>query len=111
MSLVDGAFVFTPREQPGEDTSFDRPEPAAAVAPGDDEADEDEEMLDQVTEDDPVDRAMRIDAADKLDMDGLSDLDDDLDDDNDDDEEQIVYPGSGSRSSPQPNPNRCVPSS
>ncbi|GAA5897232.1 hypothetical protein JCM8208_003763 [Rhodotorula glutinis] len=106
MALVDGAYVFTPREQGNEDTSFDRPEPAVAAAP---QEDEDEEMLDQGTEDDPVDRAMRIDAADKLDMDGLSDLDDDLDDDDDDDEEQIVYPGSGSRSSPQPNANFSAP--
>ncbi|GAA5840238.1 hypothetical protein JCM9279_002319 [Rhodotorula babjevae] len=110
MAHVDGAFVFTPREQGNEDTSFDRPEPDAAGAPQQDEADEDEEMLDQGTEDDPVDRAMRIDAADKLDMDGLSDLDDDLDDDDDDDDdEQIVYPGSGSRSSPQPNANLPAP--
>ncbi|GAA5937481.1 hypothetical protein JCM3775_001242 [Rhodotorula graminis] len=111
MSLIDGAYVFTPREHANEDTSFDQPEPAAAARPQEDDADEDEEMLDQGTEDDPVDRAMRIDAADKLDMDGLSDLDDDLDDDDDDDddEEQIVYPGSGSRSSPQPHAKLPAP--
>lgn len=79
------------------------------------EEDEDEEMVDQGTEDDPVDRAMRIDAADKLDMDGLSDLDDDAaaeeedddDDDDDESEEQIVYPPS--RSSSQTPAQLCVP--
>ncbi|BGP48383.1 hypothetical protein JCM10450v2_004256 [Rhodotorula kratochvilovae] len=100
ISLVDGAYVFTPRDQPqpGEDVSFE-------AAPGADTRvrateDEDDEMADQATEDDPVDRAMRIDAADKLDMDGVSDVDDE-DDEDDDDEEQIVYPGSRS-SSAQP---------
>lgn len=101
ISLVDGAFVFTPRDQalPGVDVSFEHPGPAGDAAEARDGDEDDGEMVDQVTEDDPVDRAMRIDAADKIDMDGLSDLEDD-----DDDEEQIVYPGSRSSSQPQVQP-------
>ncbi|GJN90649.1 hypothetical protein Rhopal_003661-T1 [Rhodotorula paludigena] len=101
ISLVDGAFVFIPRDQavPGADISFEHLAPGGDAAEARDGDEDDGEMLDQVTEDDPVDRAMRIDAADKIDMDGLSDLEDD-----DDDEEQIVYPGSRSSSQPQVQP-------
>ncbi|GAA5820042.1 hypothetical protein JCM11251_005460 [Rhodosporidiobolus azoricus] len=61
------------------------------------EEEEDAEMLDQATEDDPVDRAMRVNAADKLDMDGLeSDLEENEEDDSDD--EQILFEGNRSMS-------------
>ncbi|GAA5902361.1 hypothetical protein JCM5296_003121 [Sporobolomyces johnsonii] len=117
IALVDGAFVFTSRDdQPSEDESpealearevalaarrlsnaFDVPPPrvletfTAARAL---DLDDDSEMAYQATEDDPVDRAMRIDAADKVDMEGLED------DEEDDDDEQIVYPGNRSTSQP-----------
>ncbi|GAA6057733.1 hypothetical protein JCM3770_001712 [Rhodotorula araucariae] len=114
VSIVDGAYVFTPRyaAQLDDDVSFEAapgtgaPAPAPASAP----AAEDEDMLDQVTDDDPVDRAMRVAAADKLDMGGVSDIVDDEDED-EDDEEQIVYPGSRSSSAQLPPGGRSRPPS
>lgn len=107
IALVDGAFVFVPKGtefQVAEVDEVDTEEPlkASEIVAEDDEAEdednnneepeEDSEMRDQSTEDDPVDRAMRlVGAADELDME---------DEDEDDEEEQIVF--SGSRQSSQP---------
>ncbi|BGP32178.1 hypothetical protein JCM10296v2_003958 [Rhodotorula toruloides] len=84
IEVIDGAFVFVPRVQ-------------ELVVDAADDVEEDEEMadLEEATEDDPVDRAMRVVAAAE---DGLSDLDDE--DDDDDAEEQVVYPGNRSGSLP-----------
>ncbi|GAA5885875.1 hypothetical protein JCM6882_004187 [Rhodosporidiobolus microsporus] len=120
-SFDHGAYIFHPRgqDEPSQQSSASlearRPVaggPTAMYVDGvaeqeeegvdeEEEDEEDAEMLDQVTEDDPVDRAMRIDAADKLDMDGLeSEFEED--DDEDSDDEQILFEGnrSTSRSSP-----------
>jgi len=105
IALVDGAFVFVPKgtELPvAVEEEIDTEEPLRDVEAVDDdqeeegeddqEPEEDSEMRDQSTEDDPVDRAMRlVGAADELDME---------DEDDDDEEEQIVF--SGSRQSSQP---------
>ncbi|BGO91481.1 hypothetical protein NBRC10512_003142 [Rhodotorula toruloides] len=87
IEIVDGAFVFVPRLQ-------------ELVVDAADDVEEDEEMADaeEATEDDPVDRAMRVVAAAE---DGLSDLDDE--DDDDEAEEQVVYPGNRSGSLPPTN--------
>lgn len=58
---------------------------------GDEVEDEDEEMLDQLTEDDPVDRAMRVATASKL---CLSDYSAD----EDEEDEEVVYAGHRSAS-------------
>lgn len=58
---------------------------------GEEVEDEDEEMLDQLTEDDPVDRAMRVATASKL---GLSDYSAD----EDEEDEEVVYAGNRSAS-------------
>ncbi|BGP24773.1 hypothetical protein JCM10295v2_003692 [Rhodotorula toruloides] len=86
IEVVDGAFVFVLRVQ-------------ELVADGAGEVGEDEEMadVDEVTEDDPVDRAMRVVAAAE---DVLGDLDDE---DDEDEEEQVVYPGNRSGSLPPTN--------
>jgi len=106
IALVDGAFVFVPKgtelQVAEAEEEVDTEEPLkdgeANVggeeedADNDEEPEEDSEMRDQSTEDDPVDRAMRlVGAADELDME---------DEDDDDEEEQIVF--SGSRQSSQP---------
>lgn len=69
------------------------------------EEEEDIEMRDQSTEDDPIDRAMRT-AANQLELDGVEEEEDE-DDDDDSDEEQIVF--SGSRNSSQPAISRQAP--
>lgn len=91
IEVVDGAFVFVPHE-------------AAPAVDAADDVGEDEEMADayEVTEDDPVDRAMRVVAAAE---DDLSDFDDD--DDDDEAEEEVVYPGN--RCGSLPPTNLCVP--
>ncbi|BGO99734.1 hypothetical protein RTG_00618 [Rhodotorula toruloides ATCC 204091] len=87
IEVVDGAFVFVPQAQ-------------ELVVDAADDVEDDEEMADveEATEDDPVDRAMRVVAAAE---DGLSDLDDE--DDDDEAEEQVVYPGNRSGSLPPTN--------
>lgn len=62
--------------------------------------DDDEEMVDQFTEDDPVDRAMRVATASKLEMEGYSTDEDDAFD------EEVVYAGNRSASR---TPARWVP--
>lgn len=116
-SFVAGAYVCHPRDQEptSQSSSNSLPLPVPAVplaAPSiplqqqqQDDEDEDAEMLDAdvdidhaSTEDDPVDRAMRIDAADKLDMDGLESDEYDEDDEDDDEDEQILFEGNRSGS-------------
>ncbi|BGP16343.1 hypothetical protein JCM10213_004884 [Rhodosporidiobolus nylandii] len=98
-AFLDGAYVFLPRgaSQPDSQPSDRSLQPAIAEA-----GEADAEMLDHATEDDPVDRAMRIDAAHKLDMDGLES--DEYESSDDEDDEQIVFEGNRSnRASPAPN--------
>ncbi|GAA6021027.1 hypothetical protein JCM10207_003892 [Rhodosporidiobolus poonsookiae] len=118
-AFSDGAYVFRPRDYASQSSSLSKPartdgapEPVPAGEEAQDE--EDTDMLDQATEDDPVDRAMRIDAADKLDMGGLESEEEEEEDDEDEEEEQIVFEGNrSSRASPSqqgsPAPSRASP--
>ncbi|GAA5875632.1 hypothetical protein JCM3774_002567 [Rhodotorula dairenensis] len=96
LSLQNGVFVAEPRQsaaamsQTGDLTTTGAAAAALAEeAEGDDN--EDEEMLEQFTEDDPVDRAMRVATASKL---GLSDYSAD----EDEEDEEVVYAGNRSAS-------------
>lgn len=102
IALVDGAYIFAApgeqyleEEEAAEDVNLEVDEKARN---GDAELDgpgvpleEDSEMRDQSTEDDPVDRAMRT-AADQLELDGVDE--DEMDSENEDEDEQIVFSGS-----------------
>lgn len=100
---VDGAYVFVAHGGPNFDQADQQAEvridqePLAAIAVEEQQHDEDAEMKDQSTEDDPVDRAMRT-AANQLELDGVDE--DDASDPDDSEGEQIVF--SGSRNSSQP---------
>ncbi|SCV72273.1 BQ2448_4967 [Microbotryum intermedium] len=102
-----GAFVLAPpissiattvEDAADEEDNFDEAAPIPASSPtkalskGVDSLDlfEQQDEGSEPTEDDPVDLAMRIAAADRLDMQDLTDEKDD-DDDDDDDEGHIVY--------------------
>ncbi|GAA5975968.1 hypothetical protein JCM11641_002852 [Rhodosporidiobolus odoratus] len=100
-----GAYVFLPRGAPQPAS-----QPSDLSLPGavtnEKQTGRDVDMLGEddddpngyePTEDDPVDLAMRVGAADKVEMDGLSDSEDDYDSD-DDEDERIVFEGNRSGS-------------
>ncbi|GAA6040188.1 hypothetical protein JCM8097_004171 [Rhodosporidiobolus ruineniae] len=112
--LIDGAYTFIPRDHLSQETSSSLRN-GAALAPAvleaaDDDEGEDDEMLDleqdEQTEDDPVDRAMRVDfdeLASVGDGEGEQGILYEEDSDEEDDDEQIVFEGnSRSRESPAP---------
>ncbi|GAA5894156.1 uncharacterized protein JCM6883_003734 [Sporobolomyces salmoneus] len=101
VALVDGAYVFVPQEEPYLDEADEEGETTKDQEMNQHEeleieGEEDIEMRDQSTEDDPVDRAMRT-AANQLELDGVEE--EEFEDD-ESEEEQIVF--SGSRNSSQP---------
>lgn len=97
LSLHSGVFVAEPRRHPSAvaapaaDAAGATRGAEALPAEVNQEEDEDQQMLDQFTEDDPVDRAMRVATASKL---GLSDYSAD----EDEEDEEIVYAGNRSAS-------------
>ncbi|KWU47006.1 hypothetical protein RHOSPDRAFT_24132 [Rhodotorula sp. JG-1b] len=88
LSLQNGVFTCETQQPPPIANAV--AEPGHQVE-GEEVEDEDEEMLDELTEDDPVDRAMRVATASKL---GLSDYSAD----EDEEDEEVVYAGNRSAS-------------
>lgn len=88
LSLQNGVFTCETQQPPPIANAV--AEPGHQVE-GEEVEDQDEEMLDQLTEDDPVDRAMRVATASKL---GLSEYSAD----EDEEDEVVVYAGNRSAS-------------
>ncbi|GAA6022445.1 hypothetical protein JCM11491_005510 [Sporobolomyces phaffii] len=102
IALIDGAYVFMPSEDvylaEGHEEEVEVVGRDVDMVDREGHVDEeDTEMRDHSTEDDPIDRAMRT-AANQLDLDGVEE-DDVSEDDDAEEEEQIVF--SGSRNSSQ----------
>ncbi|BGP55765.1 hypothetical protein JCM8202v2_003372 [Rhodotorula sphaerocarpa] len=72
LRIENGTFLSVPL-----DAATNRGEGVAPAHMAEERLDDDEEMVDQFTEDDPVDRAMRVATASKLEMEGYSTDEDD----------------------------------